>query len=146
MCVFAGSGSPGPFPLLGLLVGALIGLLLLGILVLGAVRIGRCASGGEGRRGGGSAAAKAAAAAVGGQRPGNLPLKEKANLPLRPDVEDLYDMDDKNPDVIPCNKGEPGEIYTQIQLQLKKKKKQYQPPKKGTTNEDNFKVTKFNPF
>lgn len=101
--MFAGSGSTGAFPVLGLLVGALIGLLLLGILVLGAVRIGRCSSGGEGRRGGGSAAVKAA---VVGQRPGNLPLKEKANLPLRPDVEDLYDMDDKNPDVIPCNKGE----------------------------------------
>ena len=38
-------------------------------------------------------------------RPGNLALKEKAALPLRSDVEDLYDMDDKNPDVIPCNKG-----------------------------------------
>jgi hypothetical protein len=38
-------------------------------------------------------------------RPGDLALKEKAALPLRSDVEDLYEMDDKNPDVIPCNKG-----------------------------------------
>ncbi|KAL0270297.1 UNVERIFIED_CONTAM: hypothetical protein PYX00_007761 [Menopon gallinae] len=37
-------------------------------------------------------------------RPIALPLKEKVALPLRSDVDDLYEMDDKNPDVVPCNK------------------------------------------
>ena len=39
------------------------------------------------------------------ERPVALPLKEKVVLPLRSDVDDLYEMDDKNPDVVPCNKG-----------------------------------------
>lgn len=34
-----------------------------------------------------------------------LPLKDKVALPLRSDMDDLYEMDDKNPDVVPCNKG-----------------------------------------
>ncbi|KAK6635958.1 hypothetical protein RUM44_001213 [Polyplax serrata] len=33
-----------------------------------------------------------------------LPLKDKVALPLRSDMDDLYEMDDKNPDVVPCNK------------------------------------------
>ncbi|RZF48181.1 hypothetical protein LSTR_LSTR013805 [Laodelphax striatellus] len=40
-------------------------------------------------------------------RPQELPIKDKATLPLRSHVQDLYDMDDKNPDLIPCNKVDP---------------------------------------
>lgn len=32
-------------------------------------------------------------------------LKEKVVLPLRSDVDDFCEMEDKNPDVVPCNKG-----------------------------------------
>lgn len=39
------------------------------------------------------------------ERPIALPLKEKVVLPLRSDVDDLYEMEDKNPDVVPINKG-----------------------------------------
>lgn len=38
-------------------------------------------------------------------RPGFLPVKEKVTLPARSESEDLFEKDDKNPDVIPSNKG-----------------------------------------
>ena len=38
-------------------------------------------------------------------RPGFLPVKDKVSLPLRSDSEDLFEKDDKNPDVVPANKG-----------------------------------------
>lgn len=38
-------------------------------------------------------------------RPGFLAVKEKATLPLRTEADDLFEKDDKNPDVIPSNKG-----------------------------------------
>lgn len=38
-------------------------------------------------------------------RPIALPLKDKVAIPLRADVDDLYEMEDKNPDVVPSNKG-----------------------------------------
>lgn len=38
-------------------------------------------------------------------RPGFLAVKEKATLPLRTEADDLFEKDDKNPDVIPNNKG-----------------------------------------
>ncbi|XP_039283267.1 nephrin [Nilaparvata lugens] len=53
-------------------------------------------------------------------RPQALPIKDKATLPLRSHVQDLYDMDDKNPDLIPCNKdseyqlGTPGQNQTML--------------------------------
>lgn len=33
-------------------------------------------------------------------------LNEKTKVPLRIDAREIYDMDDNNPDLIPCNKGE----------------------------------------
>jgi len=41
----------------------------------------------------------------GPSRPIALPLKDKVSLPLRSDPDDLYELEDKNPDVVPCNKG-----------------------------------------
>lgn len=38
-------------------------------------------------------------------RPGFLPVKEKVSLPIRSESEDLFEKDDKNPDVVPANKG-----------------------------------------
>ncbi|PSN56957.1 hypothetical protein C0J52_10847, partial [Blattella germanica] len=82
------TGTPVPFelnPVLGILLGVVAVLLVIAIVIIGALRLRAQNRGSP-------------------PRPGNLALKEKATLPLRSDVEDLYDMDDKNPDVIPCNK------------------------------------------
>lgn len=38
-------------------------------------------------------------------RPGFLAVKEKVTLPLRTEADDMFEKDDKNPDVIPNNKG-----------------------------------------
>lgn len=38
-------------------------------------------------------------------RPGFLAVKEKVTLPMRTEADDLFEKDDKNPDVIPNNKG-----------------------------------------
>lgn len=73
-------------PLVGVLILAITVLLISSVIIAGALRL---------RAGAGAA-----------QRPQVLAIKDKATLPLRSDVQDLYDMDDKNPDLIPCNKGE----------------------------------------
>ncbi|XP_068082092.1 nephrin [Anabrus simplex] len=81
------TGTPAAFeltPVLGVLIGVVVVLLLIAIVIVGAMRL--------------------RAQHRSPTRPDNLALKEKAALPLRSDVEDMYDMDDKNPDVIPCNK------------------------------------------
>jgi hypothetical protein len=83
------AGTPVPFelnPVLGILIGVVAVLLVVAIVIVGALRARAQNRGSP-------------------ARPGDLALKEKAALPLRSDVEDLYEMDDKNPDVIPCNKG-----------------------------------------
>jgi hypothetical protein len=83
------AGTPVPFelnPVLGILIGVVAVLLVVAIVIVGALRVRAQNRGSP-------------------SRPGDLALKEKAALPLRSDVEDLYEMDDKNPDVIPCNKG-----------------------------------------
>lgn len=85
---FVCTGSPVPFeltPFIGVLV--IVGTLLLvsAIVIIGALKRSQTR---------GSIA-----------RPQALPIKDKAALPLRSHVQDLYDMDDKNPDLIPCNKG-----------------------------------------
>lgn len=72
-------------PVVGALILAITLLLICSVIILGALRL----------RGGGS----------GAPRPQVLGIKDKATLPHRSDVQDLYDMDDKNPDLIPCNKG-----------------------------------------
>lgn len=69
--------------------GIVTALLLVSVIILGALKI-RAA-----RRDGSHAL-----------RPGFLPVKEKVTLPLRSESEDLFEKDDKNPDVIPSNKGE----------------------------------------
>jgi hypothetical protein len=83
------AGTPVPFelnPVLGILIGVVAVLLVVAIVIVGALRVRAQNRGSP-------------------SRPGDLALKEKAARPLRSDVEDLYEMDDKNPDVIPCNKG-----------------------------------------
>ena len=83
------AGTPVPFelnPVLGILIGVVAVLLVVAIVIVGALRLRAQNRGSP-------------------SRPGDLALKEKAALPLRSNVEDLYEMDDKNPDVIPCNKG-----------------------------------------
>lgn len=78
------TGTPVPFeitPLLGVLIGVVTALLLVTVTILAALKVR------SERR---------------AQRPGDLPLK-KATVPSS---EDLYDADDRNPDVVPTNKGE----------------------------------------
>lgn len=77
------TGTPIPFeftPLLGVLIGVITALVLVTLVILGALKLK------SDRR---------------AQRPGDLPLK-KANAPS---AEELYDTDDRNPDVVPTNKG-----------------------------------------
>ncbi|XP_043272103.1 synaptogenesis protein syg-2-like isoform X2 [Venturia canescens] len=76
------TGTPVPFeitPLLGILIGVVAALLLVTIIILGALKVR------SERR---------------AQRPGDLPVKKAT----APSSEDLYDADDRNPDVVPTNK------------------------------------------
>ncbi|XP_031843590.1 neural cell adhesion molecule 2 isoform X1 [Nomia melanderi] len=77
------TGTPVPFeitPLLGGLIGVVTALLLITVTILAAMKIR------SDRR---------------TQRPNDLPLKKGT----APSSEDLYDTDDRNPDVVPVNKG-----------------------------------------
>ncbi|KZC13410.1 Nephrin [Dufourea novaeangliae] len=77
------TGTPVPFeitPLLGGLIGVVTALLLITITILAAMKIRS-----ERRT----------------HRPNDLPLKKGT----APSSEDLYDTDDRNPDVVPVNKG-----------------------------------------
>ncbi|XP_025835223.1 uncharacterized protein LOC112905963 [Agrilus planipennis] len=74
-------------PILGVLVGVVTALLLVSVLIVAALKI-------RSTRNSGSHAL----------RPGFLAVKEKATLPLRSESEDLFEKDDKNPDIIPANK------------------------------------------
>ncbi|XP_014470591.1 PREDICTED: hemicentin-1-like isoform X2 [Dinoponera quadriceps] len=76
------TGTPVPFeftPLLGGLIGVVTALLLVTVTILAALKMR------SERR---------------AQRPGDLPLKKAT----APSSEDLYDADDRNPDVVPTNK------------------------------------------
>ncbi|XP_067208142.1 synaptogenesis protein syg-1 isoform X3 [Linepithema humile] len=76
------TGTPVPFeftPLLGGLIGVVAALLLVTVTILAALKVR------SERR---------------AQRPGDLPLKKAT----APSSEDLYDADDRNPDVVPTNK------------------------------------------
>ncbi|XP_031784587.1 synaptogenesis protein syg-2 isoform X2 [Nasonia vitripennis] len=76
------TGTPVPFeitPLLGILIGVVTALLLCTVTILLALKVR------SDRR---------------AQRPGDLPLKKAT----APSSEDLYDADDRNPDVVPTNK------------------------------------------
>lgn len=75
-------------PLLGILIGIVAALFLITVLIVAALRV-------KGSRRDGSQAT----------RPGILQIKDKVTLPLRSESEDLFEKDDKNPDVIPANKG-----------------------------------------
>lgn len=75
-------------PILGILVGVVTALLLVTVVILGALKIR------QSHREGSHAF-----------RPGFLPVKEKVTLPIRSESEDLFEKDDKNPDVVPANKG-----------------------------------------
>lgn len=78
------SGTPIPFeftPLLGVLIGVITALVLVTLVILGALKLK------SDRR---------------AQRPSDLPLKKTT----APSAEELYDTDDRNPDVVPTNKGE----------------------------------------
>nr|XP_023019430.1 uncharacterized protein LOC111508225 [Leptinotarsa decemlineata] len=85
-------------PILGILVGIVTALLLVTVIILGALKI-RAA-----RREGSQAL-----------RPGFLPVKEKVTLPLRSESEDLFEKDDKNPDVIPSNKDSDYQLGSAVQ-------------------------------
>ncbi|EFA06209.2 nephrin isoform X1 [Tribolium castaneum] len=74
-------------PILGILVAIVTALLLVTVVILGALKV--------------RAAHREGSRAL---RPGFLPVKEKVTLPLRSESEDLFEKDDKNPDVIPANK------------------------------------------
>ncbi|KAH0811730.1 hypothetical protein GEV33_011062 [Tenebrio molitor] len=74
-------------PILGILVGIVTALFLVTVVILGALKV--------------RAAHREGSRAL---RPGFLPVKEKVTLPLRSESEDLFEKDDKNPDVIPANK------------------------------------------
>ncbi|XP_046751044.1 synaptogenesis protein syg-2-like [Diprion similis] len=76
------TGTPIPFeftPLLGVLIGVITALVLVTLVILGALKLK------SDRR---------------AQRPGDLPLKKAT----APSAEELYDTDDRNPDVVPTNK------------------------------------------
>lgn len=75
-------------PLLGILVGAVAALLLIAIVILGVLKV-------RSHRRDGSHTL----------RPRFLPVKEKVTLPLGSESEELFEKDDKNPDVVPANKG-----------------------------------------
>lgn len=78
------TGTPVSFeitPLLGVLIGVCTALLLVTVSILTAIKVR------SDRR---------------TQRLGDLPLKKAT----APSSEDLYDADDRNPDVIPTNKGD----------------------------------------
>ncbi|XP_066594122.1 nephrin-like isoform X2 [Prorops nasuta] len=80
--LFGFLGTPVPFeitPLLGGLIGVVTALLLVTVTILAALKVR------SERR---------------AQRPGDLPLKKSTV----PSSEDLYDADDRNPDVVPINK------------------------------------------
>lgn len=86
------AGIPVPFeisPLLGGLIGVVTALLFVTITILIAMKIRN-----ERRT----------------QRPSDLPLKKST----APSSEDLYDTEDRNPDVVPINKG----TYTRIYIIL----------------------------
>lgn len=76
-------------PFLGILVGVVIALLLVTVVVVGAFKFRMV------NRSGSHAL-----------RPGFLPVKEKSTAPARSESDDLFEKDDKNPDIIPANKGE----------------------------------------
>ncbi|XP_066142755.1 neural cell adhesion molecule 2-like isoform X1 [Euwallacea fornicatus] len=74
-------------PVLGILVGIVAALLFITVIILGALKIHQA------RRDGSRAL-----------RPRFLAVKDKVTLPLRSESEDLFEKDDKNPDVVPSNK------------------------------------------
>lgn len=74
--------------ILGILIGCVFGLLFMTVIILQYLKTR--ASGRDGSQ---------------AMRPGFLAVKEKVTLPLRTEGDDLFDKDDKNPDVIPSNKG-----------------------------------------
>lgn len=75
-------------PFLGILVGVVIALLLITVVVVGAFKFRMV------HRSGSHAL-----------RPGFLPVKEKATVTVRSESDELFEKDDKNPDIIPANKG-----------------------------------------
>ncbi|KAF7280091.1 hypothetical protein GWI33_006418 [Rhynchophorus ferrugineus] len=74
-------------PVLGVLVGVVTAVLLVTVIILVALKIRRS------RRNGSRA-----------HRPRFLPVKDKVTMPLRSESEDVFEKDDKNPDVVPSNK------------------------------------------
>ncbi|XP_017787321.1 PREDICTED: synaptogenesis protein syg-2 isoform X2 [Nicrophorus vespilloides] len=85
-------------PILGILIGIVSALLCVTVIILAALKLRAT------RRDGSHAI-----------RPGFLPVKEKATLPLRTETEDLYEMDDKNPDVVPANKDSDYQLGSEVQ-------------------------------
>lgn len=75
-------------PILGILIGIVTALLLVTMLIVGAMKIRNTHRDGSQP-----------------SRPGLLQIKEKVTLPLRSESDDLFEKDDKNPDVVPANKG-----------------------------------------
>ncbi|XP_063232166.1 nephrin-like [Bacillus rossius redtenbacheri] len=93
------TGTPVPFelrPVLGYLIGVASLLLVAVLVAAGALWL------------------RAQHKAGSPRRPLHLAVKEKA-LPLRSDVEDLCDKDDRNPDVVPCNKDSDYQLMEDVQ-------------------------------
>lgn len=76
-------------PILGILVAIVTTLLLITVIILGALKIR------QPRRDGPRFV-----------KSRFLPVKDKVTLPLRSESEDMFEKDDKNPDVVPSNKGD----------------------------------------
>lgn len=90
------TGTQVPFeitPVLGILVGVIGAFMLCALMVLLALKVR------SDRR---------------IQRPGDLPLKKST----APSSEDLYDADDRNPDVVPTNKGEDNFFFSRVSLKF----------------------------
>ncbi|KAF4523455.1 hypothetical protein B566_EDAN008864, partial [Ephemera danica] len=90
------TGTPVVFEfssMLGVLVSVVVALLLAGMVAVAAMRLRSHRSPGH--------------------TIGDHPIKEKVSIPLR--TEDPYEKDDKNPDVIPCNKDSDYQLVTGLQ-------------------------------
>ncbi|KAL1114815.1 hypothetical protein AAG570_007639, partial [Ranatra chinensis] len=92
------TGTPVPFavtPIVVILVVATVVLVTCVVVIFGALRVRGDSAGSTGRT-------------------NQIQFKEKAKLPLRIDVREVYDMDDNNPDLIPCNKDSDYQLVSNI--------------------------------
>ncbi|KAL1513913.1 hypothetical protein ABEB36_003251 [Hypothenemus hampei] len=86
-------------PVLGILVGLVTALLVVTVIILGALKIRQARREDSNRS----------------LRPRFLAVKDKVMLPLRSESEDLFEKDDKNPDVVPSNKDSDYQLGSAVQ-------------------------------